>query len=63
MRDMLLRLKKLEHSRLKKKDNARSNPVLSELCYNVSNLAMKIIEQEINRVPKIIEDLNNLCIH
>lgn len=37
--------------------------MLSELCYNVSNLAMNNIKEEIDRVPKIGADPDIICGH
>ncbi|KAI5662132.1 hypothetical protein M9H77_21455 [Catharanthus roseus] len=43
------------------KDNDKNNPVIAQLCYNVSHLALKIIKDEIKRAAKMLADLDNLC--
>ncbi|KAI5668678.1 hypothetical protein M9H77_18531 [Catharanthus roseus] len=53
----------LEYSRLKEKDNDNSNPIIAQLCYNVSHLALRIIKDEIKRALKILSDPENLCGH
>ncbi|KAI5677931.1 hypothetical protein M9H77_08881 [Catharanthus roseus] len=51
------------YARLKEKDNDKSNPVIAQLCYNVSHLALRIIKDEIKRAPKILVDPEDLCRH
>ncbi|KAI5658216.1 hypothetical protein M9H77_27009 [Catharanthus roseus] len=51
----------LEYSRLKEKEKDKSNPIIAQLRYNVSHLALKFIKDEIKRVLKILVDLENLC--
>ncbi|KAI5664065.1 hypothetical protein M9H77_23388 [Catharanthus roseus] len=53
----------LEYSRLKEKDNDESNPIIAQLCYNVSHQTLKIIKDEIKRAPKILANLENLYGH
>lgn len=48
---------------MKEKDNDNSNPMIAYLYYNVSHLTLKIIKDEIRRVPKILTDPKNLCGH
>ncbi|KAI5678927.1 hypothetical protein M9H77_09877 [Catharanthus roseus] len=45
------------------KDNDKSNPVIAQLCYNVSHLALRIIKEEIKRASNILADPENLCRH
>ncbi|KAI5681744.1 hypothetical protein M9H77_02972 [Catharanthus roseus] len=53
----------LEYSRLKEKDKDKSNPIIAQMCYNVSHLALRIIKEEIKRASKILVDPENLCGH
>ncbi|KAI5672448.1 hypothetical protein M9H77_12812 [Catharanthus roseus] len=53
----------VEYSRLKEKHNDKNNPIVAQLCYNVSHLALRIIKEETKRAPKILADPENLCVH
>ncbi|KAI5668680.1 hypothetical protein M9H77_18533 [Catharanthus roseus] len=51
------------NSRTKEKFNAKSNPILRNICNKINQLALKKILVEITRPPEIIDDLKNKCSH